>query len=137
MISINDLMILPFAILFAWVGSFLWHELSHIKSQGIKMSGTIWVDAFGMTVLPDEMKWPQLFALAGGLYSGVVYLIMSGFLFYYEAWALYIAFSTFGAINVVYGFWEWLHGPEGRFKIYGITSILMAIFWSIYTVIYM
>ena len=107
MITIIDLFIVIGVFLFSWINSFLLHEWMHIKSQGFTMTGHITVGRFGMTCSPDITYNAGLKRLAGGLYSGVCYIITSIFAFYYDAWALYVPFSMFGMINIGYGLWEW------------------------------
>jgi len=133
MIDIIDLLFLIPGTLLAWITSFLVHELMHIKSQGINVEGTIWVhNPFSMTVGAKEMPRPNLFWFAGGIYSGTIFIIFALMLSYYNAWGLYVPMGTFGVINLFYGFWEGIKGPEGRYKIYGATTLLMIIFWLIH-----
>ena len=136
MISITDIIIMLLMVIYAWGGSFLWHELMHIKSQGIKNTGRIFVHPSGMTVATDNKRWPYLCRLAGGLYSGIIHLIVGGFAWYYGIWAFYVPLITLGMINVIYGVYEAEVGTKGRYKIYGITTIIMIIFWIIYTSLY-
>jgi len=114
-----------------WLTSFLVHEFMHIKSQGILMGGTIYVNEFGMTVDADEIYNLDLFYLSGGLYSGIIFMLLGIILFYYNAVALYIPSFTFGFINLTYGFWEFIHGAEGRWKIYLTSTIISIIFWLV------
>jgi hypothetical protein len=101
-------------------------------------SGTINVDAFGMTANVDVMLNSRLFYLAGGLYSGILHLLI-GVMFWYLClglWSIYVPCVSFGVLNIAYGLWEMDHSGEGRFKIYAITLVCIIVFWIAYFVSY-
>ncbi len=129
---INLIFIFP-CILYSWAVTFLIHELMHIKSQGIHAEGTINVHyPHSMTATVKNITRPRLFWFAGGIYSGIIHLLISGMLFYYDAWGMYIPISIFAMMNLCYGFWEGFKGPLGRYKIYAISGIGTLIFWILY-----
>jgi len=128
--------LLIFSFLFAWVNCFLLHELMHIKSQGLLMKGTIRVSKFGMTCVSDEVKNEKIYAYSGGIYSGIIYLIMSAFLFIYGIWEMYVPFSTVGVINVSYGVLEGMGYVSKRFILYVVVFIIMIILWFNYVNLY-
>ena len=135
MITIADWIILPLMTIFFWQSSFLYHELMHIKSQGLLMTGRIWVEKYGYLVSADEIYNDYYYRLAGGFYSGIIHLIVGGILWYYQAWGAYVPAITFGMMNLAYGFWEAEKGPEGRYKIYGIVALIMVILWIIHYIV--
>ena len=102
------------------------------------MTGHINVDKFGMTCSADYITNSHyIHSLAGGLYSGIIHLIIGGMLWYYGAWGLYVPIISLGAINFAYGFWEAEYGAAGRYKIYLFTTLIMIIFWSLYTLLWL
>ena len=127
-----DYIILILVSLFCWIESFLLHEYMHIKSQGILMTGTIDVKQFGFTCSPEFIKNRKWLYYAGGILSGIVYLIMGVCLWYYGIWSFYVPFITFGIINLSYGIWEGWKGPTGRYKVYIATIGVMVVFWLLY-----
>jgi len=118
-----------FITIYMWLISFLFHELAHIKSQGLGMHGRINVYKTGFTASIDEIYNRRWCRLAGGLVSGIIHLILGGVFLWQNLWYLYIPTITFGMINLVYGFWEMDHGGEGRYKIYGIVLVIMIVIW--------
>ena len=101
------------------------------------MNGTIHVRNFGMTCSSEFVHNYGLMQYAGGIYSGIVYLVMGILMYCYGMWGFYVPTITFALINIVYGLWEGSKGPKGRWKIYGLTSIGMFIFWIIHYCIVM
>lgn len=136
MITWFDILVFLSSAIFAWVNCFLLHELMHIKSQGLAMEGMIEVGKIGFTAGPRKMVNENLFFLAGGLYSGLIYLYISLLLFLCGALWFTITFSTVGMINVVYGIHERKYHGEGRFKVYLLTGLGMLLLWSSYVYMY-
>ena len=128
---IEEILIFIFASVFAWLNSFLLHEWSHIKGEGLFNCGKINVNEVGFTATPDETKDARYMRFSGGFYSGCANLAFGAILWAYGIWTLYIPFITVAILNIVYAFWEMDHGGEGRFKIYGITLLAMIIFWLV------
>ena len=129
---IIEIIIFIIMILYAWIASFTLHELFHIKSQGLSAEGKINVYKNGMTCIADKVKNEHLYELSGGLYSGILHIIIGLCAFYYSAWPIYVPMITLGMINLTYGFWERYKGPELRYKIYLWTLSAMIVFWLIY-----
>jgi len=137
MTGIVDYIILICMTLYYWLGSFLYHEFMHIRSQGIGAEGTIWVHKFSMTCAAKYVKWPYLYSLAGGLYSGIIHVIVGLLAVYYHAWGFYVPTITFGVVNIAYGIWEAERGAKGRYYIYVATLIIMIVFWVIHYYVWM
>jgi len=112
--------------LLVFVTIFLWHELMHIKSQGILMTGTIWVHKLGMTVSADTIHNERLHKLGGGILSSIV-----SFLAYFLSSDPQFQFSffTLGWVNLCYGLYEGYSGVKYRYYIYAITILLCSIYW--------
>jgi len=132
MITIIDWIFLIPATIFALVNSFLLHELCHVKSQGFGMTGRIDIEKFGFTCTPDYVHNEKWLYYSGGLLSGLIFLLMGGMLWYYGIWSFYVPFITLGVINFAYGIWEGIKGSEGRWKIYGLITIVMMIWWGLH-----
>ena len=119
-------------IVYAWLTTFLWHEFFHIKSQGLLNTGRINVYKSGFTATVDNKTNPEWCRLAGGFLSGILHFIIGGILWYHKLWYMYIPIITLAIINFTYGFWEMNHGGDGRYKVYGATTIVMILFWLAY-----
>ena len=113
---IHTIILIVMTIIY-WAESFQMHELMHIKSHGVKATGTIDVNEIGMTCTSNNPTNPYS-SYAGGIYSGIIYLLVALMAYYYGAWGFYLPASTFGVMNLVYGFYEGKYGARGRFKIY-------------------
>jgi len=109
-----------------WILIFLLHELCHIKSQGLLMTGTIWVHKLGMTVKADHIHNQRLHSMGGGVLSSIVcfiaYFLSQDIQFQY-------AFFTMGWIQLIYGLYEGWRGVKYRYLIYLLIGIICTIYW--------
>jgi len=109
-----------------WILIFLLHELMHIKSQGLFMTGTIWVHKLGMTVCADTIHNSRLHSLGGGILSSIVCFIAC---FLSQDIQFKYAFFTMGWIQFAYGLYEGYIGVKYRYLIYIGVGILCTMFW--------
>jgi len=110
-----------------WFTVFLWHEMGHIKSQGLMMTGTIWIHKYGFTCHPDTVTDVELLSYAGGLLSSILSSICV-FLVNDSVWQF--GFLGMAWVNLAYGIYE--GGPwsiKWRYVIYGIVLLIYIIFW--------
>lgn len=112
-----EYLIFPLVFLFAWISSFLWHELGHIKSQGILKDGVIYVDRFGLRASCNSYSSISWFYYGGGILSGLVFLLLSFCLVRYTLPIGYI-FGMVGITNLVYGIFEGLYIQTMHSKTY-------------------
>ena len=116
---------------FVWVTGFLWHELLHIKNRyPFMQTGTIFVHRLGFTCIGDEItnisRW---FFLAGGLLTGIVFLIV-GILCLDTIWRNCLIWCGF--LNLCYGVFEYkylgtLNNHQyvvGRYTLYFVVLLL-------------
>ena len=126
-----NLPILIFISIYAFFTSFLWHELFHIKSNGIFRTGKIFVNQTSMTFTVDgkyNLKWCLL---SGGLLSGILFLAV-GLIFLYNCIKiLYIPFLSCAFLQLCYGFFEMIYGPKYRYLLYASVIVVMVAFFSI------
>ena len=138
--------VLCLLIIFLWlfITSFLWHELGHCYEayrQG----------ANDYSIIPDFRKLSlrmvyigkvsdkPLISLAGGLYSGILMLIMGIVCLYLRYTLFYISLFTLVVVQFVYGVFEWrfIHRwgrtsrkyVWGRYSIYLVVILVMGIIW--------
>ena len=128
--------------IYTWVTGFLLHELCHVLEamrQGAK-KGFIHINGTGFLAYYDGMiKNKILFAWAGGLYSGIILLIVGFIAYYYNNPVFYIPILTVAVVNIVYSFYEkkYLYVLSTRdyykyhYFLYIVTLVGMFIFWSI------
>ena len=128
--------------IYTWVTGFLLHELCHIfeaMRQGAK-KGFIHVNGTGFLAYYDGIiKNKILFAWAGGLYSGIILLIVGFIAYYYNNPVFYIPILTVAVVNIVYSFYEkkYLYVLSTKdyylyhYLLYLIVLVGMFIFWSI------
>jgi hypothetical protein len=127
----NDMDILCniFILVFAFVSSFLIHELMHIKSQGVLSTGRIRVNEYGMTCTTDNVVNNVILKYSGGVYTSIVMFICavlsSGF------WQ--DSFILMGWMQLLYGIYEgYSEGKVGwRYLIY----VGVFIVWLLVTII--
>lgn len=129
---ILEILAFIFFCLYAWIGTFLWHEFFHIKSQGILNTGKININRYGMTASVDDKHNPEWCKLAGGLLAGLVHLFIGGICMFKNAWYLGIPLITFAVMNIAYGFWEWKKDVKDRWKVYLASLSFMIGVWLIY-----
>lgn len=93
--------------LFAWVSSFLIHELMHVKGQGLSSEGTIYVGFFGFRASCRKIKYPKWFFYSGGILSGMVMLVVSYLLYLscVDVW-LWWTFLSVSMVQLCYGIYE-------------------------------
>ena len=136
MIEVIDIIILIFMIPFSWITSFLMHELMHIKSQGLRMTGTIRIYEKYLTCNADTVRTIEyIYFASGGLYSGIIFIWVGVLAVLYNAWGFYVPLISFGILNMVYGFWEGFKKINTRYYMYVITIIILIIFWTIFTIV--
>ena len=127
----KDILTFIIMCLYAWVASFWIHELMHVKSQGLKVTGKAYIHKYGFTVSSDKIINVDWFFFSGGFLSGLIHLIVGGLIWSYgtSLWPFYVPVVTCGMVNLVYGFYEMIHGPTGRYRIYLLTVAIMLMFW--------
>jgi len=132
MIDIIDIARLTLIFIFSFFSSFLWHELCHgleAIRQGSSKANII-VKPWTMMTGGDHITNSKLFFLAGGLYSGIIF-ILAGLLTidpYFR-----FSFLTVGLMNVFYSYYEMeyitKHSPSIyraiRYSIYFLTILGM------------
>ena len=111
-----------------WVLIFLLHELMHIRSQGLTMTGKIWVKEWGMVVSADHVYNRRLFGMGGGILSSIVCFLLY-FLSQDVQWQW--GFFTMGWIQFAYGLYEGWVGVKHRYVIYGVVGIICTIYWLV------
>lgn len=119
---------------FAWISIFLWHELMHIKSQGLDATGTIHVGIASMEVTSNVIR-NSMINFAGGLYSGFIFTfigVVLGLVTPPFGWV----FIMVGFTNFVYGIFEGRYLPRwgnnnkfkvGRYSIYIFMTLIMSL----------
>lgn len=142
---INFILTLPI-FLFAWVTVFLLHELCHLieayrqNKQGGKINVFIRNGIPTFTASPKgKLKNVKSFNLAGGLYSGIISLLIGLIAVYYHAIPFYISFITLGVLNIIYSIYEWRFLGEisleqyyrYHYLVYGIVLVIMAFIWRL------
>lgn len=113
--------------LFVWITSFLLHELCHIKSQGIKNTGNIYIHKLSMTASCPitNIVW---FHYSGGILTCIVMFLMSIFLQGWWCWC----YLTLGWVHLCYGIYEGYNmgSVSNRYMIYILVLLVMLILWS-------
>ena len=133
-----EYLVFPLVFLFAWISSFLWHELMHIKSQGLGWDGIIYVDRLGLRASCNSYSSISWFYYGGGILSGLVFLILSFCLSIYSLPIGYI-FGMVGNTNLVYGIFEgrFIQTMNSktyffcRYSLYCITITVMVIIYQL------
>ena len=113
--------------LFVWVSSFLIHELMHIKGQGLKVIGKIYVNIFGMTVTANHTISDKWFSLSGGILTSIIMFLCVFLSEGFWQWS----FLTLGWIQLTYGIYEGYCGIKYRYYIYIGVIIFMMIIWMV------
>lgn len=126
--------ILYFSVLylFFFILSMLFHELMHVKSQGLRATGTVYIDIIGMRVTVNNIKNYDLLYFGGGILTGLVFLTFGVSLcLTNEPGVGYILLLT-GICQVLYGLLEgfklriWGNGRKyliARYTIYVLVPI--------------
>jgi len=123
------LMLILTCIIF--VDSFLWHELMHIKSQGLLATGRKAVNKYGMTVGCNDTHDNKLFRYGGGLLGCIPMFLL---VFFTSGWIQW-CFLTMGYVQLIYGLYEGSSYPIGkRFYIYVGVITFMILLWFILNV---
>lgn len=125
----NIFIAVPYFII-VWYMTFIFHELMHIKSQGIWMKGTIWIDKLGFTCMPDKYIDDGVCTLSGGVLTSIV----SFLLVFLSVKELQFSFFTLGWVQLTYGIYEYLckiknYDLKKRFYLYGIVTVICLLFW--------
>lgn len=125
MIEILEMIIV---FLFVWITSFLLHELCHIKSQGIKNTGTINIYRYSMTAncpIINEV-W---FYFSGGILTCLVMFLLSILSTGWWCWC----FLTLGWVHLCYGLYEGTNmgNITYRYLVYLLVLLVMFILWSV------
>jgi len=124
-------------LLFAWVLGFLLHELMHVLSQG--RTGVIYIEGLSMRATAEHYWNIRFFYLAGGLLSGLVFIVAGVLVFFLPTLYVVWCFFTVGVVNIIYGFFECAFLPRwgnslkytvGRYSLYFLIICLMVgILW--------
>ena len=135
MIQLYDFLRLLPLYVFCFIGSFLFHELGHIKCSSLKDTGNIQVFRYGFAASRDNKSNDWWFFLAGGLLAGVLYITI-GLLCWYDS-VVQLCLFTAGIVNICYGPFEMYYLPRwgsgdkrykyGRYSIYIIVTIVCLI----------
>ena len=108
---ITNLFLIIFWFFVCWFGGFYLHELCHkyeCERQGGKGKISIWYHNHIPSMLCSctGAKNYNLFALAGGLYAGILLMILAG-LAYVPMKSLFIGAFLCGLVNLGYCIYEW------------------------------
>lgn len=102
-----------YTFIVGWVMVFLLHELCHTLEairQGVSASIRVWkfgiIPSFVATVDDGNLKNPTLFALAGGLYSGILTLPFGIIAKLHGCDPFAFTFTTLAVMNICYSFFE-------------------------------
>ena len=122
-------------LIFLYVTSFLLHELFHVKSQGLKSTGTIYVDKLGMTASSNHIHDYELFKMSGGILTSIIFFLMVFVTDNFMQWG----FLTFGFLHFCYGLFEWKYlgilPPQKykarRYSIYVWVILIMIVIWLV------
>lgn len=113
-----------------WILIFLFHELMHIKSQGIRMTGKILINyPHGMMAIPKKIKEEKLFYMSGGILSSLACFIL---FFMSQDIQFQYAFFVMGWIQLLYGICEGWFVVKFRYILYLIVGILASIYWFMF-----
>jgi hypothetical protein len=99
----------------------------HIKSQGVKARGKIFVNEYGMTCCPYLYKDETLCSFAGGIYTSIIMFIMAFCSVGFWQWS----FLTMGYVHLFYGLYEGFVGVKYRYLIYITVIVIMLIIWMV------
>jgi hypothetical protein len=117
---------LMFILLFTFITSFLWHELMHIKSQGITATGKIYVNKTGMTANCYGTWNNDLFYYGGGTLTSIIMFTMVFLTKDIWQWT----FLTMGWLQLLYGIYEGKnHKVPYRYILYLIVIAISVIIW--------
>lgn len=133
-----------FLFFFCWVSVFLLHEFFHCLasrvhaffSGGSYRRGLVYIDFDGFS-MRSSVDGSGFSYLAGGLFSGLVFLFV-GLLFFGLCVSYCFIFMLVGFINVCYGFFELVYNDRigsvfylfGRYVVYvGGALVFAALFW--------
>ena len=127
---------LTFALLFAfaWITSFLLHELMHIKGQGITMSGYIKIIRFSMMALPENNTNTKWFYYSGGLLSALIFYLFTLLIYPHTIPEVYLPFLFMAIIQTAAGLMEgynYMFYSHHRFKVYAVMLAGMVVIWSV------
>ncbi len=124
----------PLIFLFLWITGFLWHELWHIMGSGT-LYGQINIHGLSMSASPANL-------LAGGLGSGLTFLLFALLIYPYTLLSLVYMVVIVGVVNIVYSFFENKYLPRwgndrrytlGRYGIYvGVVTVMVVIYWVVF-----
>lgn len=92
-----------------WISGFAFHEICHAL-ECKRGGGTPEIKFWAWKGIPSMMctcsgSVSKLFYYAGGIYSGLVMLLLSG-IFFFIYMPLFISLFIVGLVNLVYGFYE-------------------------------
>ena len=114
-------MIISFLLL--WVPAFYLHELCHLfelRRQGSDGKIEVWthdgIPSMRCVITGTQPRNRYLFLLAGGLYSGVILLVLSA-IFNFVPF-LSVAFGMLGFMNLAYSPYEMLYRDKHSLDIY-------------------
>lgn len=117
--------------IYLFVNTWLLHELMHIKSQGLRTTGVIFVKKVGFEADSDKTINDQWMRFAGGILASIVtfaVLILSGFT------PFTFALITCGWMQLIYGIYEGFTPNNEQLVRYGIYAGVF-LFWLIIWVI--
>ena len=122
MISVNELLVFVYLFVSTW----LLHEFFHIKSHGIRRTGDIYVNEFGLTASPYEAVRSMLwFKLAGGLLASVVSFVV---LLLSSPSVFSFGLLVMGWMQLVYGVYEGFARENRELVRHGIYLVVF-VFW--------
>jgi hypothetical protein len=107
-------MIVEYAGLFLF--SVVLHEIMHIKSQGLFASGCISINGWRFTCGVNDIKNMGIHLIAGGLYTGVIYILAS---FLFSEFTKY-SLIAIGTQQTIYGIFEWKYWRDMNFRTFTI-----------------
>lgn len=125
--EIETLRVIPLYI-FIWVISFLLHEFWHIKGQGWKSTGTIFINKFGMTASCNNIKDVKVYFYSGGVFSSIVLFILC---FLITDRILLFCVWSWAWVQLAYGIYEGIKqsGVSDRWYVYGVMILITWLVW--------
>ena len=135
----------PLIFLCLWIISFLLHEFSHGLecNRQTGQFGRIGVSIKYLTMWHEPQGNIQnysLYFLAGGLYSGLCFLLFSLLIYPYVLFTLVYMLWIVGVTNIVYSVYEYKYLPVwgnnrqytvGRYTVYlSVITVMVIVYWS-------
>lgn len=131
------------SILVFFLLSFLLHEFSHLMAGFFQGATEGHIRVYQYKGIPsfyaycNKVTNKNQYNLAGGLYSGLIFILMGCMALLEHAPTFYIPLLSFGVLQCVYGVYEWKYLPvlskarymKYHYWLYGIVLFSELLFW--------